>query len=74
MLHGPSTTGADLIMAEKNQFNPDHAIPPGEFITEELQTRGWTAEDLAEAMPSDERPIEYRKSIQDKTWPIESIW
>ena len=28
-------------------FAPDYAIPPGEYIKEEMEYRGWTEEDLA---------------------------
>lgn len=32
----------------QNQFEPDYAIPPGEFLEEELESRGMSQADLAE--------------------------
>ena len=34
----------------KQNFMPVETFPPGEFISEEMQERGWTPSDLAEIL------------------------
>jgi HTH-type transcriptional regulator/antitoxin HigA len=45
------------IGAGKSFFVPAEVFPPGEFIREELETRGWTQGDLAQIMGRPERLV-----------------
>ncbi len=59
---------------------PAEVFPPGEFIREELESRGWTQDDLAQIMGRPVRLVNElvnaKKQITPDTcpWPRGGIW
>ena len=45
--------GRDLSIQGQGMRIPAEVFPPGEFIADELEARGWTTRDLAERMGGD---------------------